>query len=343
MNEDSRGFTASTASTVTDRLEKQTLYNIKESNYTHYFFAIFAIAPFLDIGLVILNICMLKKYAIAGVLVICSTTTILFSTIELILIPVLAHRNKDKFNHWNILPRILYGVGVFSVVLALQLLVFHGTFILLAFISAPLPTVSFTLIYISVLFSLVCVAGTVVKVVYKYKCHKQEMLEKKYHYMFQILVVILLFLCVLSFDTLFLTVILYRAQRNHSGIGDIFGALLPTAVITFISFGGNKLIGTVKPDEGNSKQQSTPGDGKDGEHSTPRDGNGEEESTLGDGNGEQQSTLGDGNSEEKCNSNNEDPTTIVSSNPKHQAHFLCNETSKRTKNQFLRKTSCECF
>ena len=40
MNEDtndSRGFTAST---VIDRLEKQMLHNIKESNYTHYFIAI---------------------------------------------------------------------------------------------------------------------------------------------------------------------------------------------------------------------------------------------------------------------------------------------------------------
>ena len=143
----------------------------------------------------------------------------------------------------------------------------------------------------------------------------------------------LFYLCVLSFDGLFLTVILYRAQCSHSGISDFFGALLPTAVITFISFGGNKLIGTVKPDEGNSKQQSTPGDGNGEKKSIPHDGNDEKESTPGESNGE-----------EKCNSNNEDPTTaIVSSNPKHQAHFLCNETSKRTKNQFLRKTSCECF
>ena len=304
MNEDiddSRGFTEST---VIDRLEKQALYHIKESNYTHYFFAIFAIAPFLDIFLIILNICIYKKYEMTGLIVGFSTGIILFSTIELILIPVLAHRNKDKFNNWNILACILYGVGVFSVVLALQLLVFHGTFILLAFISAPLPTISLTLIHISALFSLVCLAGTVVKVVYKYKCHKQEWHEKKCHYMFQILVVVLFYLCVLSFNGLFFTVILYRAQRNYSGISDFFGALLPTAVITFISFGGNKFIGTVKPDEGNSKQQ-------------PHDGN-----------GEQRSTRGDGSDEEKCDSNNEDPTTVITFSNPDQVHFLCNETSK---------------
>ena len=123
MNEDiddSRGFTAST---VIDRLEKQVFYHIKESNYTHYFFAIFAIAPFLDIFLIILNICLSKVYEMTWLIVGFSTMIILFSAIELIVIPVLAHRNKDKFNHWNMLPRILYGVGVFSVVLALQLLV----------------------------------------------------------------------------------------------------------------------------------------------------------------------------------------------------------------------------
>ena len=306
---------------LADRLQRQILYKIKESSYIHYFFGIFTIAPFLDIGIIIFNICMLNIHEMTPLIVIFTTTIILFSTIELILIPVLAHRNKDKFNHWKILPRILYGVGVFSVVLALQLLVFHGTFILLAFLSAPLPTVSFTLIYISALFSLICVAGTVIKVVYKYKYHKEEMLEKKYHYMFQILAVILLFLCVLSFDALFLTVMMYRAQRNHSEISDFFGALLPTTVITFISFGGNKLIGTVKSD----KESLTPGD------ETPGDGNGEKPSSPGDG------TPGDGNGEKICNEN--PMTTIVYSSPNHRAHSLRNKTSKRTKNQLLRKTS----
>ena len=249
MNEDSRGFTASTASTITDRLEKQTLYNIKESNYTHYFFAIFAIAPFLDIGIIILNICMLKKYEMTRLILGFSTTTILFSTIELILIPVLAHRKKNKFNHWNMLSRIMYGVGVFSVVLALQLLSFHGTFILLAFISAPLSTISFAFIYISALFSLLGVVGTVIKVVFKYKCHKKEIHKKKCHYVFQIITDMLSFLCVLSFDALFIILMRYQVQHNHFGISGFFGALLPTAVIALISFGGGKLTGMVQKND----------------------------------------------------------------------------------------------
>ena len=316
-----------------DRLQRQILYKIKESSYIYYFFGIFTIAPFLDIGIIIFNIGMLNTYEMTPMIVGFSTTIILFSTIELILIPVLAHRNKDKFNHWKILPRILYGVGVFSVVLALQLLVFHGTFILLAFLSAPLPTVSFTLIYVSFLFSLFCVAGTVIKVVYKYKCHKEEMLEKKYHYVFQIMAVTLLFLCVLSFDALFLTVMMYRAQRNHSEISDFFGALLPTTVITFISFGGNKLIGMVKSDE----ESSTPGDGNGKEPFIPGEGNGEKPLIPGDGNGEKPLIPGDGNGEEICNEN--PTTTIAISGPKHRAHSLCNKTSKQTKKQLLRKTS----
>lgn len=166
---DSRGLEAST---VVDNLGKQMLNKIRESNYIHYFFAIFAIAPFLNIGIILLNVCMLNMYELTWQIVGFSTAIIVFSGFGVISIPVLVHHNKDKFNHWNILPRILYGVRVFSVVLALQLLSFHGTFILLAFTFSPLLTVSFTFIYISALFSLIGVVGTVIKVVCKW--YKEE-------------------------------------------------------------------------------------------------------------------------------------------------------------------------
>ena len=237
---DSRGLEAST---VVDNLGKQMLNKIRESNYIHYFFAIFAIAPFLNIGIILLNVCMLNMYELTWQIVGFSTAIIVFSAFGVISIPVLAHHNKDKFNHWNILPRILYGVGVFSVVLALQLLSFHGTFILLAFTFSPLLTVSFTFIYISALFSLIGVVGTVIKVVCKW--YKEEMQERKCHYVCQIVTDMLAFLCVLSFDALFIILMRYQVQHNHFGISSFFGALLPTAVIALISFGGGKLIGMV--------------------------------------------------------------------------------------------------
>lgn len=45
-----------------DRLQRQILYKIKESSYIYYFFGIFTIAPFLDIGIIIFNICILNTY-----------------------------------------------------------------------------------------------------------------------------------------------------------------------------------------------------------------------------------------------------------------------------------------
>ena len=237
---DSRGLEAST---VVDNLGIQILNKVRESNYTHYFFAIFAIAPLLNIGIILLNVCMLNMYELTWQIVGFSTAIIVFSAFGVISILVLAHRNEDKFNNWNKLPRILYGVGVFSVVLALQLLSFHGIFILLVFTFSPLLTVSFTFIYISALLSLIGVVGTVIKVVCKW--YKEEIQGRKCHYVCQIVTDMLAFLCVLSFDALSIILMRYQVQHNHFGISGFFGALLPTAVVALIGFGGGKLIGMV--------------------------------------------------------------------------------------------------
>ena len=235
---DSRGFEAST---VIDKLGKQMLNKISESNYTHYFFAIFAIAPFLNIGIILLDVCALNMYKLTWQIVGFSTAVIVFSAFGMISISVLACRNKKKFKNWNTLACISYGVGVFSVVLALQLLSFHGTFILLAFTFSPLLTVSFTFIYTSALFSLLGVVGTVIKVVCKW--YKDEIQEKQCHYVFQITTDMISFLCVLSFDALIIILMRYQVRHNHFGLSGFFGALLPTAVVTLIGFGGGKLIG----------------------------------------------------------------------------------------------------
>ena len=235
---DSRGFEAST---VIGKLGEKVLNKISESNYIHYFFAIFAIAPFLNIGIILLNVCALNMYKLTWQIVGFSTAIIVFSAFGMISISVLACRNKKKFENWNTLACISYGVGVFSVMLALQLLSFHGTFILLAFTFSPLLTVSFTFIYISALFSLLGVVGTVIKVVCKW--YKGEIKEKQFHYVFQIITDMISFLCVLSFDALIIILMRYQVRHNHFGLSGFFGALLPTAVVALIGFGGGKLIG----------------------------------------------------------------------------------------------------
>ena len=73
---DSRGLEAST---VVDNLGKQMLNKIRESNYIHYFLAIFAIAPFLNIGIILLNVCMLNMYELTWQIVGFSTAIIVFS------------------------------------------------------------------------------------------------------------------------------------------------------------------------------------------------------------------------------------------------------------------------
>ena len=257
-----RGFEAST---VTDKVVKQTLNKISESNYTHYFFAIFAIAPFLNIGIILLNVCALNMYKLTWQIVGFSTAIIAFSAFGMISISVLACRNKEKFKNWNTLACISYGVGVFSVVLALQLLSFHGTFILLAFTFSPLLTVSFTFIYISALFSLLGVVGTVIKVVCKCKWYKDEIQGKQFHYVFQIITDMISFLCVLSFDALIIILMRYRVRHNHFGLSGFFGALLPTAVVALIGFGGGKLIGLAQ----DKSLQSTAGSGDCEMHCNP--------------------------------------------------------------------------
>lgn len=50
------------ASMVVVKIAKVMLIKTKESSYKHYIFAIFTIAPFLDIGIIVLNIWSLVQY-----------------------------------------------------------------------------------------------------------------------------------------------------------------------------------------------------------------------------------------------------------------------------------------
>ena len=209
----------------------------RESSNMYYIIAVFTIAPFLDISIIGLNVWSLMNYKSALFFLHFHILLILFSIFDVIYISAMTYRNKGKLDTRK--AHILYAAGIFSVVVALQLLTFHGTFILLVFIFSPIPTASFTLIYISALFSMWNAVSTVIKVIHRR--HKGEIHGKKCHYAFQITAAILLAFCVLSFDALFF-ITLMRARLEYFGFSRIFGALVPTAIIAIISFTGNMLI-----------------------------------------------------------------------------------------------------
>ena len=203
----------------------------------YYIVAVFTIAPFLDISIIGLNVWLLVNCKSALFFLHFHILLILFSIFDVIYISAMTYRNKGKLDTRK--AHILYAAGIFSVVIALQLLTFHGTFILVVFIFSPIPTASFTLIYISALFSMWNAVSTVIKVIHRR--HKGEIHGKKCHYAFQITAATLLAFCVLSFDALFF-ITLMRAQLEYFGFSRIFGALVPTAIIAIISFTGNMLI-----------------------------------------------------------------------------------------------------
>ena len=199
--------------------------------------AAFTIAPFLDITIIAFNAWLLVKFNFAWFILCFHIVFILLSILEVIWIWALAYYNRTELDTRK--ARILYAAGIFLLVMGLQLLAFHGTFILLVFIFSPIPTACFTLIYISALFSVLTAVSTVIKVIHR-RCEK-KVDKKKCHYAFQITAAILFAICVLSFDTLFF-ITLARARLDYFGISGFFGALVPTAIITLISFIGNKLI-----------------------------------------------------------------------------------------------------
>ena len=224
------------ASTVVERGTRKAL-DIIRKYYPYTFEAVLTIAPFLDITLIVLNVWLMKNCEVTWFILCIDAVFILFSIFEVVGISVLAWHNRDELDKWW--TCVLYAAGVFSLVVALQLLTFHGTFILLVFISSPIPTVCFTLIYISALFSILSAVSIMIKVIHR--CCEGKVRDKKCHYAFQITGAILLVFCVLSFDALFF-ITLMRARLDNFGISGFFGALVPTAIIALVSFVGNKLI-----------------------------------------------------------------------------------------------------
>ena len=199
--------------------------------------AAFTIAPFLDIEFLGLNVWLLMNCEFAWFILCFDAVFILFSIFEVIWISVLAYYYRAKLDTWA--AHIFYAAGIFSLVTGLQLLAFHGTFILLVFIFSPIPTACFTLIYISASFSMLTAVSIVIKVIHK--CREKKASDRKCHYAFQIIGAIFFAICVLSFDALFFTT-LVRARHDYFGISGFFGALIPTAIIALISFTGNMLI-----------------------------------------------------------------------------------------------------
>ena len=225
-------------SMVVVKLARQVLIKIKTS-CVYYVFAFFTIAPFLDIGILGLNVWLLVQYKVTWYIACIVVAFIALFAIDVIGITVMTYIRWDQLKSNMSDNRcfvILYGLGGISAVIAVQFLAFHIVIILLAFTSSPLPTIAFTLIYISALFSLLRTVSIWIKVLHK--CAK--------NYLLQAAAVTLSFVCVLSFDVLFF-VTLMRAQIHHNpfGVVALFGAFVPAAVLAVLTFLGNKMISMV--------------------------------------------------------------------------------------------------
>ena len=238
------------ASMFVVKIAKVMLIKTKESSCTHYIVAIFTIAPFLDIGIIVLNMWSLVQYktwyapCFIGVLIV----LLAFNVICIAVLTCIRWDRLKSNMSDNCCFVILYGLGIASVVVALQLLTFHGIFILLALTSSPLLTASFTFIYISVFFSLLGVVSIWIKVAPK--CCKEDTSDKNCYYLLQVVAVMLSVACVLSFDALFfVTLMRARVHYDPLGIAAFFAAVVPTAVLAFLTFLGNKMISMVSTTE----------------------------------------------------------------------------------------------
>ena len=236
-----------TASTTAARLVKRALAETRESSYVYSIIAAFTIAPFLDIILIVLNAWLLVICKFHWFILCFDIAFILLSIFDGICIFVAAYINRKKLD--TLRAHFLYAAGIFSPVVALQLIAFHGTFILLVFIFSPIPTACFTLIYISALFSILSAVSVMIKVIQKY--HDGDVGDKKCRYAFQITVAILFAIFVVFLDALFFTT-LVRDRLDYLGVNGFFGPLVLTAITAVISFVGNMLIGDNDKESNNS-------------------------------------------------------------------------------------------
>ena len=284
-----------TASTAVARYVKKGLVKIRESSYVYSTIAVFTIAPFLDIILIALNVWLLVICKFHWFILCFDIAFILLFIIDGICIFVVACINREKL---DTRAHFLYGATIFSPVVALQLLTFHGMFILLVFIFSPIPTACFTLIYISAFFSILSAVSIVIKVIHK--CYNGDIGGKKCRYAFQLILGILSAICVLSLDALFF-ITLVRDRLDYLGVNGFFGALVPTAIIALVSFIGSMLI---KDNDKKSKAGKNDEESKAGKNDEePKAGKNDEEPKA--GKNDEEPKAGKNDEEPKGDENNE--------------------------------------
>ena len=217
---------------------------------TYSIIAVFLLALLLDITFIGLNVWLRMNLEFTWFILCFDAVFIVLSIIEVVVILALAYHNRGKLKKYRTcVPykvHILYAAAVFLLVMALQFLAFHGTFILLVFVFSPIPTTCFTLIYISALFSILCAVSIVIKVIHTCHDKKGKIGNERCRYAFLMIVAILFTFCVLPLDAL-IFIMLMRARLDYFGVSGFFGALAPTAIVSLIFFIGNKL--TVKNEQ----------------------------------------------------------------------------------------------
>ena len=103
------------------------LVKTRDSSDVYYIIAVFTIAPFLDITIIGLNVWLLMNCKFAWFILCFDAVFIALSIFKVGWVSALALYYKTELDTRR--ARILYAAGIFSLVIALQLLTFHGTLI----------------------------------------------------------------------------------------------------------------------------------------------------------------------------------------------------------------------
>ena len=132
--------------------------------------------------------------------------------------------------------------AILFTIMAVQLVTFHASFIFLAFIASPVEAASTTLLYVAAIFCAVSLASLFFSVFQKGRRANQN----KRQFIFQRVIYLVLFFCVLAFVILysacFLRVTIYAGDFESGGLPALFASLAPSILLGALGFIAKKVM-----------------------------------------------------------------------------------------------------
>ncbi len=123
-------------------------------------------------------------------------------------------------------------IAIWFVIMAMQLISFHTSFVFLAFIASPVQATSTALLYTAAVFCAISLFTLFFAVFQK---GRRESHQKYLRFIFQRVIYLVLFLCVLVFvilfSTCFLRVTIYVGDFESGGLPALFASLAPSILL----------------------------------------------------------------------------------------------------------------